>query len=147
MTAGLTLDFPRAVKLYTDSTSFLRGFLSGFQPVDINFNRSVLSVYDGSAVPAPLGYQFAFGGLNTFRQLRGELATSVGLVTQLSVNQSLNLPFGASLANRYQRINTRNWTRRVERGQEIVDGTQIIFPDVSLRWTGQPAGLKSLISS
>ena len=146
-TAGLTLDLPRAIKLYTDSTGFLRGFLGGFQPVDINFNRSVLSVYDGSAVPASLGYQFAFGGVNTFRQLRGELATSVGLVTQLSVNQSLNLPFGASLASRYQRINTRNWTRRIEQGQEKVDGTQIVFPDVSLRWAGQPAGLKSIISS
>ena len=146
-TAGLTLDLPRAIKLYTDSNSFLRGFLGGLQPVDINFNRSVLSVYDGSAVPAPIGYQFGLGGINTFRQLSGELATSVGLVTQLSVNHSLNLPLGASLGTRYQRINTRNWTRRIEQGQEIVDGTQIVFPDVSLRWTGQPAGLKSIISS
>ncbi len=146
-TAGLTLDLPRAIKLYTDSNSFLRGFLGGLQPVDINFNRSVLSVYDGSAVPAPIGYQFGFGGVNTFRQLSGELATSVGLVTQLSVNQSLNLPLGASLASRYQRINTRNWTRRIEQGQEIVDGTQIVFPDVSLRWTGQPPALRSLLSS
>jgi hypothetical protein len=145
--AGLTLDLPRAIKLYTDSNTFLRRFLSGLQPVDINFNRSVLSVYDGSGVPAPLGYQFALGGINTFRQLSGELATSVGLVTQLSVNQSLNLPFGASLASRYQRINTRNWTRRIERGQEIVDGTQIVFPDVSLRWAGKPAVLSSIISS
>jgi hypothetical protein len=146
-TAGLTLDLPRAIKLYTDSNSFFRGFLGGLQPVDINFNRSVLSVYDGSAVPAPIGYQFAVGGINTFRQLSGELATSVGLVTQLSVNHSLNLPLGASLGTRYQRINTRNWTRRIEQGQEIVDGTQIVFPDVSLRWAGQPAGLKSIISS
>jgi len=146
-TAGLTLDLPRAVKLYTDSGSFMRGFLGGLQPVDINFNRSVLSVYDGSAVPAPLAYQFGFGGINNFRQLRGELATSVGLVTQLSVNQSLNLPLGATLAGRYQRINTRNWTRRFEQGQDIVDGTQVVFPDVSLRWSGQPVALKSIISS
>jgi len=146
-TAGLTLDLPRAVKLYTDSSSFLRGFLSGLQPVDINFNRSVLSVYDGSAAPASLAYQFGLGGINTFRELSGELATSVGLVTQLSVNQSLNLPLGASLASRYQRINTRNWTRRIDQGQEIVDGTQIVFPDFSLRWTGRPAGLQALISS
>ncbi|HEY6089868.1 MAG TPA: cell surface protein SprA [Gemmatimonadaceae bacterium] len=146
-TAGLTLDLPRAVKLYTDSNSFLRGFLGGLQPVDINFNRSVLSVYDGSAAPASLGYQFGVGGVNTFRQLSGELATAVGLVTQLSVNQSINLPLGASLAGRYQRINTRNWTRRIERGQEIVDGTQIVFPDVSLRWSGQPPGLRSIIKS
>ena len=146
-TAGLTLDLPRAIKLYTDSTSFLRGFLGGLQPVDINFNRSVLSVYDGSGAPAPLSYQFGLGGINTFRELGGELATSVGLVTQISVNQSLNLPFGASLASRYQRINTRNWTRRIDQGQNIVDGTQIAFPDVSLRWTGQPLALKSVISS
>ncbi len=146
-TAGLTLDLPRAVKLYTDSSSFLRGLLGGLQPVDINFNRSVLSVYDGSAAPASLAYQFGLGGVNAFRQLSGELATSVGLVTQLSVNQSLNLPLGASLANRYQRINTRNWTRRIDQGQEIVDGTQIVFPDVSLRWAGRPAGLQSIISS
>src|SRR5205807_553169 len=39
------------------------------------------------------------------------------------------------------------WTRRVEQGQDIVDGTQIVFPDVALRWTGRPAGLKSIISS
>jgi hypothetical protein len=146
-TAGLTLDLPRAIKIYTDSGSFLRGFLSGFQPVDINYNRSVLSVYDGSGAGAPLAYQFGLGGINTFREFGGQLATSVGLVTQISVNQSLNLPFGAIIASRYQRINTRNWTRRMEQGQEVVDGTQIAFPDISLRWTGQPVGLKSIISS
>ncbi|HWL39971.1 MAG TPA: cell surface protein SprA [Gemmatimonadaceae bacterium] len=147
MTAGLTLDLPRAVKLYTDSAGFMRGLLSGFQPIDVNFNRSLLSVYDGSSRRAPLLYQLALGGVDTFRELRGELATSVGLVTQLSVNQSLNLPGGASIASRYQRINTRNWTRRFDERQEVVDGTQIVFPDVSLRWSGKPAGLQSMISS
>jgi hypothetical protein len=146
-TAGLTLDLPRAVKLYTDTNSFFRGLLGGLQPMDINFNRSVLSVYDGSAAPASLAYQFGLGGINAFREQGGELATSVGLVTQLSLNQSLNLPLGASLATRYQRINTRNWTRRIEQGQDIVDGTQIVFPDVSLRWTGRPAGLGWIVSS
>lgn len=147
MTAGLTLDLPRAVKLYTDSASFLRGFLGGLQPVDVNFNRSLLSVYDGSSTRAPLLYQFALGGVDTFRELSGELATSAGLVTQLSVNQSINLPGGASIASRYQRINTRNWTRRFDERQEVVDGTQIVFPDISLRWSGKPAGLSSIISS
>jgi len=147
MTAGLTLDLPRAVKLYTDSATFLRRILSGFQPVDVNLNRSLLSVYDGSSRPASLLYQLALGGVNTFRELNGELATSAGLVTQLSVNQSLNLPGGASIASRYQRINTRNWTRRFEERQEVVDGTQVVFPDVSLRWSGKPAPLRAIISS
>ena len=147
MTAGLTLDLPKAVKLYTDSASFLRGFLSGFQPINVNFNRSLLSVYDGSPTRAPLLYQFALGGVDTFRELSGELATSAGLVTRFSVNQSINLPGGASIASRYQRINTRNWTRRFDERQEVVDGTQIVFPDISLRWSGKPAGLSSIISS
>ena len=147
MTAGLTLDLPRAVKLYTDSASLLRGLLGGFQPADVNFNRSLLSVYDGSSRQAPLLYQFALGGVNTFRELGGDLATSAGLVTQLSVNQSLNLPGGASIASRYQRINTRNWTRRFDERQEVVDGTQVVFPDISLRWSGRPAALQSVISS
>ncbi len=147
LTAGLLLDLPRAVKQYTDSGSFLQRFLGGLQPVDVNFNRSLLSVYDGSSTAAPLGYQFAFGGINTFRALSGELATSAGLITQMSVNQSLNLPFGASVASRYQRINTRNWTRRFDEGQEVVDGTQVVFPDVSLRWSGRPRMLSALISS
>jgi Motility related/secretion protein len=146
-TAGLTLDLPRAVRLHTDSNSVLRDLLSGFQPIDINFNRSVLSVYDGSAAPASLAYQLGLGSINDFREQGGELATSVGLVTQLSLNESLNLPLGASIATRYQRINTRNWTRRIEQGQDIVDGTQIVFPDVSLRWAGKPAGLQWVISS
>ena len=146
-TAGLTLDVPRAVKLYTDSNSFVRGVLGILQPMDINFNRSVLSVYDGSASGASLLYQFGLGGVDEFRRIGSEQATSVGLVNQFSVNQSFNLPLGAIIAARYQRINTRNWTRRLDQGQEVVDGTQTVFPDVSLRWSGKPKGLQWLISS
>ncbi|MFL5479220.1 MAG: cell surface protein SprA [Gemmatimonadaceae bacterium] len=146
-TAGLTLDLPRAVRLHTDSTSFLRGLLGGFQPIDVNFNRSLLSVYDGSPVPAPLAYEFGIGGISTFREIGNELATAVGLVTQFSFTESINLPLGANLAGRYQRINTRNWTLRAEQGHEIADGTQVIFPDIALRWTGQPTAFKSIISS
>ena len=28
-----------------------------------------------------------------------------------------------------------------------MDGTQVVFPDVALRWTGQPIGLRSILSS
>src|SRR5207244_8963474 len=111
------------------------------------FTCSLVSVAAGSAALASLAYQRGRGGVNTFREIGNEVATTVGLATQFSVNQSRNLPFGANLASRYQRINTRNWTRRIEQGQDIVDATQIVFPDVAFRWTGQPSGLKSIISS
>ena len=147
MTAGLTLDLPRAVRQYLDSGSFLRRALLGFDPVDVNFNRSLLSVYDGTPMQPSLGYQFAIGGIGSFRSLGSDLATSAGIVNQLSVNHSIRLPLGISLANRYQRINTRNWTRRFDERQEVVDGTQVVFPDVSLRWSGRPISLQSIISS
>jgi cell surface protein SprA len=146
MTAGVTLDLPRAVRQYFDSGSVLRRVLLGFEPVDVNLNRSLLSVYEGTPVQPPLGYQFALGGIGKFRTLGGDLATSAGVITQLSLNHSIRLPFGISVANRYQRINTRNWTRRFDDTQEIVDGTQIVFPDVSLRWSGRPVRLSSFIS-
>src|SRR5206468_8218159 len=31
--------------------------------------------------------------------------------------------------------------------QEIVDGTQVVFPDVALRWSGRPTLLQSAISN
>jgi len=147
MTAGVTLDLPRAVRQYVDSGSAVRRFLLGFEPVDVNLNRSILSVFEGTPVPAPLRYQFALGGINTFREIGGDLATSAGIVTQLSINNSIRLPFGASLANRYQRINTRNWTRRTSDQQGIVDGTQVVFPDLSLRWSARPTALQPLLAS
>ena len=147
LTAGLTVDLPKAVRQYVDSGTFLRRILLGFEPVDVNFNRSLISVYDGTPTQPPLGYQFALGGIGKFRSLGNDLATSAGVVNQLSLNNSIRLPFGVSIANRYQRINTRNWTRRFGDSQEIVDGTQVVFPDVSLRWSGRPVRLRSIISS
>ena len=147
MTAGLTLDIPRAVRQYLDSGSLLRRAMLGLEPVDVNLNRSLLSVYDGTPMQPSLGYQFALGGIGKFRSLDGDLATSAGVVTQLSVNHSIRLPFGISVANRYQRINTRNWTRRFDERQEVVDGTQVVFPDISLRWSARPVRLRGLISA
>ncbi|MBA3645071.1 MAG: cell surface protein SprA [Gemmatimonadaceae bacterium] len=147
MTAGLTLDLPRAARQYLDSGSLLQNALLGLQPVDVNLNRSLLSVFDGTPMQPSLGYQFALGGVGKFRSLGSDLATSAGIVTQLSLNHSIRFPFGISVANRYQRINTRNWTRRFDERQEIVDGTQVVFPDVALRWSGRPMRLQSVISS
>lgn len=147
LTAGVTLDLPKAVRQYIDSGSVLRSLLLGFEPIDVNFNRSLLSVYDGTPMEPSLGYQFAIGGIGKFKSLGSDLATSAGVVNQFSLNHSVRLPFGISVSNRYQRINTRNWTRRFDARQEIVDGTQVVFPDVSVRWSGRPVSLSSIISS
>jgi hypothetical protein len=113
----------------------------------VNFNRSLVSVFDQSASGAPLTYQFAFGGMSNFREIHDTPATSAGLVNQLSANHTIALPLGMSLANRYQLISARNWTRRADDSQAVTDGTQVVFPDLSLRWSFKPDRLRRVISS
>ncbi|MEO7366915.1 MAG: cell surface protein SprA, partial [Gemmatimonadaceae bacterium] len=146
-TAGMTLDLPRAAELYFDSTSFMRRMLTAVQPIDVNYNRSLLSVFDQSPFSAPLSYQFAFGGIDRFREIGGSPATSAGLINQVSANHTILLPLGASIANRYQLISARNWTRRIDETQAITDGTQVVFPDLSLRWGMKPDRLRRVIST
>ncbi len=146
-TAGVTIDLPRAARLHLDSGSILHRLFTAIQPIDINYNRSIVSVFEGTPVSPPLSYQFAFGGIGSFRELRGRPATSAGLIRQISATHSILLPFGASISNRYQMINARNWTRRSDDRRAITDGTQLIFPDVALRWSMKPDRLRNLIAS
>ncbi|MEO5580225.1 MAG: hypothetical protein ABIR58_06160, partial [Gemmatimonadaceae bacterium] len=145
--AGVTIDLPRAALLYTDSLSLMRRILTAIQPVDVNFNRSLVSAFDGSPSDPPISYQFALGGPGRFRELGGRPAASAGMLSQLSANHSVVLPFGVTVANRYQLINARHWTRRPDDRQAVADGTQVVFPDVSLRWSMRPDRLRRLVSS
>jgi hypothetical protein len=146
-TAGVTLDLPRAATLYLDSTRFLHRLFDALQPIDVNFNRSIISVFDQTPSQAPLAYQLAFGGIGRFREIGDTPATSAGLINQLTANHTIVLPLGMSLANRYQLISARNWTRRLDNSQAITDGTQVVFPDVALRWSMKPDRLRRVISS
>jgi hypothetical protein len=146
-TAGVTVDLPKAATRYFDSGSVIQRLMAAIQPIDINYNRSVISVFEGTPVSPPLSYQLAIGGIDNLRELAGQPATSAGIIRQLSATHSISLPFGATLANRYQLINARNWTRRIDDTQAVTDGTQIVFPDVSLRWLTKPVALRSSFSS
>jgi hypothetical protein len=146
-TAGMTLDLPRAARLRLDSTSLMYRLFTAIQPIDLNYNRSIVSVFEGTPVSPPLSYQLAFGGIGSFRELAGRPATSAGLIRQLSATHSILLPFGASISNRYQLINARSWTRRSDDRQAVTDGTQVVFPDVALRWSMKPNRLRRLIAS
>jgi hypothetical protein len=44
-------------------------------------------------------------------------------------------------------ISARNWTRRIDDSQGVTDGTQVVFPDLSLRWSMKPDRLRRVISS
>src|SRR3954451_8261892 len=65
----------------------------------------------------------------------------------MNASSSLFLPFSTALVGRYRRAFTRNWTDRREQGQAQIQGTQTIFPDVSLRWNWRPRSVDALIAS
>jgi hypothetical protein len=147
ITAGATLDWAAALSAADRASSFSRALTRTIRPLDLTINRHVLSLYDAVAVSAPLSYQFAFGGAAAFRAIRGSPATAAGVNNQLTVVQELRLPLGATLTGRYQQVNLRNWTRRFDESQAVTDGSQILFPDLALRWTGRPAALSGIWSN
>ena len=146
-TTAVSVDPARGLAQTLGDSSRIARLANLIQPVDVTYNRNLLSAFDGVPFTPGLRYQFALGSVDAFRTARGRLATSAGLSTQLALNSAFALPLGAQLSNRYQRTNTRNWTRRFDLTQGVVDGENVSFPNVALRWSAQPARARRLFTS
>ena len=144
---GVTIDVPALVRASPTLLAPLRALLSAFQPIDVSLDRNVLSAYDASPATPPLMYQLGFGDIGFFRHLAGEDATSAGVNTQFGISQSIQLPYGATLTNHFQRVTLRNWTRGVSTTDDVGDATQVIFPDVALRWSRRITAPRSPLAS
>ena len=144
---GASFDLGRAILTYTSDKSVVRRLVNVFQPVDVSWNRSLLSTFDASPFTPSLGYQFALGNSGDFRSESGRLATSAGVTRNLSASGRMGLPYGLSVGNRYQRVGTRSWTRRVNDTQGVLDGLTVTFPDATLSWSFQPALLRRVFTS
>jgi hypothetical protein len=141
---GFTVDF-RALANTSSLIPQLKVLLGALQPLDVSLDRNVLTAYDGAASSAPLTYQLGFGDITQFRHIGSEMATSAGVNTQISISQTINLPFGATLTNHLQRVNLRNWTLRADNTEDVGDATQVVFPDVALRWNKRATDSAALI--
>ncbi len=145
--AGAMIDVGGGLRRHLGRMPLIEPVAAIFAPVDINYSRTLLSSFDRSSRMPGVGFQFGFGGVGDFREQEGTLATSAGVTNALTVANTLALPLGLSLQNRFQRTDTRNWTRRLENQQSAVDGAQRTFPDLSLRWNWRPpARLAPLVS-
>jgi hypothetical protein len=131
---GFTVDFAALARAAALGPA-LRSFVSAFQPLDISLDRDVLTAYDQSPSGAPILLQLGFGDISQLRHIGSEQATSAGVNNQLSMSQTINLPFGATLTNHLQRLTMRNWTLSSDETEDVGDVTQLIFPDIALRWT------------
>ena len=149
--AGFTMDIGRALQMYAADSGMLRRVSGLFMPIDVTYSRGLASAYDGTAIDAPLWYQFGLGGPSAFREMDGELAASANRSQNLSASGSLRFPLGMTVSNRFLRNDSRLWTRRQIVGDApfhgTVDNTSTTFPDARLSWNYRPARLRRVISS
>ena len=135
ITAGAGIDLAKAGTKYGGPTSLSARVTQYLQPIDVSITRGILSSYDATSGSPGLGYQLGVGSIDDFRELRGRLANSAGLSSQVVMSSGLNLPLDVALTNRVQRTTTRNWAQRLESDQTTIDGDQVVFPDVNVRWS------------
>lgn len=146
-TLAAVVDLPAAVEGRADSGSFLHSLATALGAIDVSLSRDQITAYDAAPLTPSLAYQFGFGGIDAFREIRDVLAASAGAGTQLMATNTLTLPFGATISQRAQRTTSRHWSRRLQERETVIDGVQTVYPDLTMRWTGQPVFLDQLLSS
>ncbi len=144
---GASIDLPSALRVYFHDSLVTPMLVQALQPLDIQASRSLVSAFDGAPFTPGLGYQLGWGGIDHFRAQNGLNATSAGSNAQVSLSTGIRLPLGMALATRMQRVNSRNWTRRFDNTQTVIDGEQLTLPDLTLRLTLRPQLVSRFITS
>ena len=144
---GSTIDVAAAVSAYVRDSSLARKIGQWFTPVDLSYTRSLLSAIDAAPVSAPLSLQLGLAGPGAFRFVHGTPATAAGETGTWSGSTALRLPLGGTIENRFRRTTTMNWIARPDSSQAEVNGSQLQFPDVNVRWAYRPANITGPISN
>jgi hypothetical protein len=143
---GAVLDLPRVVSGEPEH-SWARAVAQLFGAIDVSVGRDQLSAYDAAPLTPGWRYQFGLAEFGDVRQIGEVLATTAGAGTRYAASNTFRLPFGASLAQRMQRTDSRHYSRRLVSQLSLVDGEQVVYPDVTFRWSGQPVALAWLVSN
>ena len=147
VTLAANIDLPAAMRAYLHDSLITPTLARVLQPVDVQASRSLTSSFDGAPFTPGYGYQLGWGGIDHFRAQNGLLASSAGSNSQVTISSGLRLPFGIAITSRMQRVNSRNWTRRLNNSQAVIDGQQVTLPDLSLRMTLRPEFASRVITS
>ncbi|HEX6316237.1 MAG TPA: cell surface protein SprA, partial [Gemmatimonadaceae bacterium] len=144
--AAALLDLPRATAALPED-SWARVVARFLGAVDVSISRDQLSAYDAAPLTPGWRYQFGLAEFDQMREVGDVLASTAGAGTRYAASNTLTLPFGATIAQRVQRTDSRHYSRRLSDRLTRVDGEQLVYPDVTFRWAGQPEALQWLISN
>ncbi len=144
---GANIDLPAALRGYLHDSLVTPVLVQILQPIDLQASRSLVSAFDGAPFTPGYGYQLGWGGIDHFRAQNGLNATSAGSNSQVTLSTGLRLPLGLTMTTRMQRVNSRNWTRRFDNTQTIIDGQQVTLPDLALRLSLRPRFASRVITN
>lgn len=147
MSGAVAFDVARMAHAWTTDSGTLAMLGRTLVPLEASVSRTISSNYDGTPRTPGLGMQFGWGGANTFLSDHGFLATTASSNTQVALATGLRLPLGLTLDLRTQRLASRNWLRRPDRSEVVVDGDLVTLPDISLRGTLRPRALDGFLTS
>ncbi|HVZ50022.1 MAG TPA: cell surface protein SprA [Gemmatimonadaceae bacterium] len=146
-TGAVAVDLARTARAWIADSATLARLTRTLVPVEISATRTISSAYDGTPFTPGLGMQFGWGGQGTFLSDHGFLATTAASNTQVGIASGLRLPFGVTLDARTQRLASRNWMRRPDQGEVVVDGDLVTLPDLTLRATLRPRWAEAVLAS
>lgn len=145
-TVAALVDLPSAAGGEPEG-SWIRSVAHLLGVLDVSVGRDQLTAYDAAPLTPGWRYQFGLGEFDAHREIAEVLATSAGAGTRFAVANTFTLPLGATLAQRAQRTGSRHFSRRQADRLTLVDGDQVIYPDVTFRWSGTPVALASVIAN
>ena len=144
--ASAVVDLPRITGGLPED-SWARSAARFLGAIDLSIGRDQLSAYDAAPLTPGWRYQFGLAEFDDVREIGSVLATTAGAGTRYAASNTLTLPFGATIAQRMQRTDSRHYSRRLVDRLTVVDGEQLVYPDVTFRWSGQPVALAWLLTS
>lgn len=144
---AIAVDLARTARAWVADSATLARLDHTLVPVELSVTRTISSAYDGTPRDPGLGLQLGWGGEGTFLGDHGFLATTATSNTQVAIATGLRLPFGIVLDARTQRLAARNWLRRPDRSEVVVNGDLVTLPDLALRATLRPGLLERVLAS
>ncbi|MBI3569076.1 MAG: cell surface protein SprA [Gemmatimonadetes bacterium] len=147
LTSGAQIDLARVAGGWISDSASRARLSTTLLPFDINYSRTLTSAFDGTPFTPGLEYQFGLGGLDAFLRDHDQLATTAGSNAQLALHTGVRLPMGIVIDAGTRRVATRNWIRRADQTQGVVDGEQVTLPDLTVRGTLHPKSLQDFITS
>jgi motility/secretion related protein SprA len=109
---GAQVDVGRLGKAVLGDSSGLAAWLTRIAPIDVAFGRQRASSFNLATDLPGLSYRLGLGGMDMFRSVDGQLATSATQGTTFTAGSGVNPGLGLRVTATYRETNNVAWTLR-----------------------------------